>query len=114
MLKVTFVQADGRRESHPSVVGETVLDCALDHGVAGIGGQCGGACTCITCHCYIDAPWAARLPLPQPDEREMLDYAPQRRRSSRLACQVRITAELDGLIVHVPDPAEGQAPGVTS
>ena len=100
MIKVTFVHADGRRETCQTVAGETVLDCALDHGIAGIKGQCGGACTCVTCHCYVDAAWVGAVPAPLADELEMLDYAPERRPSSRLGCQITITAALDGLVVH--------------
>jgi ferredoxin, 2Fe-2S len=104
VLKVTFVHPDGRREAFPTVLGETVLDCALDHGVVGIKGQCGGACTCVTCHCYIEAPWSSITPAPLPDEQEMLEYACPRRATSRLACQVVITAALDGLVVLIPPP----------
>jgi 2Fe-2S ferredoxin len=106
-VKVTFLHPDGRRETHRAIAGETLLDCALDHGVVGIGGQCGGACTCVTCHCYIDTAWARRLPGPQPDELEMLEYAPARCAESRLACQIVLAADCDGMLVRIPPPWEG-------
>jgi len=101
-VKVTFVHPDGSRETHRANTGETLLDCALDHGVEGIGGQCGGACTCVTCHCYVDEPWRRKLPAPQPDELEMLDYAPARCAASRLACQIVLDANCDGLTIRIP------------
>jgi ferredoxin, 2Fe-2S len=101
-VNVTFVHPDGQRETHHAVVGETLLDCALEHGVAGIAGQCGGACTCVTCHCYVDAAWAGVLPAPHADELEMLDYAPGRCAASRLACQIVLDADCDGIVVAVP------------
>ncbi len=104
MLKVIFEHADGRREIHAGVAGETLLDVALDHGVAGIGGQCGGACTCVTCHCYLDSAWLNRVPAPQDDEREMLEYAQPRQINSRLACQIVITHRLEGIVIRIPIP----------
>lgn len=102
MTKVTFVHPDGTRETHTAVVGETVMDCALDHGVVGIKAQCGGACTCVTCHCYVEAPWSSRMKAPRRDELEMLDYAWQRRPNSRLACQIVIDETCDGIVVQIP------------
>ena len=98
-----FVHPDGSREGHAATVGETVMDCALDHGVRGIRAQCGGACTCVTCHCYVDDAWLARVPPPRADELEMLDYAWQRTARSRLACQIVLRADYDGFVVHVPE-----------
>jgi len=102
MTKVTFEHADGKRETHAAVVGETVMDCALDHGVAGIKAQCGGACTCVTCHCYVEQRWFDKLNAPRPDEVEMLEYAWARRRNSRLACQIVLDASCDGIVVRIP------------
>ena len=98
---MVFVHPDGRREAVAGHAGETVLDCALDHGVAGIKGQCGGACICVTCHCYVDTRWFQTVPAAQPDELEMLEYALKRQRNSRLACQVVMTDALDGLVVWI-------------
>ena len=102
MTKVTFELPDGRRETHAAVIGETVMDCALDHGIAGIVAQCGGACTCVTCHCYVEPAWFERLTAAQPEELEMLDYVWERRRTSRLACQIVLDARSDGIVVRVP------------
>ena len=101
-IQVHFVHADGRRETVAAAPGDTLLDAALDNGVAGIIGQCGGGCTCCTCHCYVGEPWAAQLPVPHADEGELLTYAWQPRAHSRLACQVPLTAALDGIEVAIP------------
>jgi 2Fe-2S ferredoxin len=103
LVRVVFVHPDGTRETHAADAGETVMDCALDHGVRGIRARCGGACHCVTCHCYVDDAWLARVPPPGADEREMLDYAWQPRANSRLSCQLVLREACDGLVVHVPD-----------
>ena len=102
MLRVTYVQPDGCLFEVEAAVGDTLLDAALDNGVAGILGQCGGGCTCLTCHCYVEAPWIDRLPAPIADELDLLEYLPEREPSSRIACQVRLSESLDGIVVRVP------------
>lgn len=103
MARVSFVHADGSRETHAAVAGETVMDCALDHGVRGINAQCGGACICVTCHCYVEGDWFARMPAPGAQEIEMLEYAWSRAPNSRLACQIELDPSLDGLVVRIPE-----------
>lgn len=102
LLRVTFVQPDGNRRLCRVRPGETVLDAALDNGIPGIIGQCGGGCTCATCHCYVAERFRRHLPAPHPDETDMLAYVWQPDPGSRLACQIRMTDELDGLVVTVP------------
>ena len=102
MPVVTYIQADGERESVEVPLGASVMDGALDCGIAGILGQCGGGCTCLTCHCYVAAQWASVIPAPSPDELELLEYALDRRQTSRLSCQVFLTEQLQGLCVEIP------------
>lgn len=102
MPQVTFVQPDGARTTCHLVNGETVLDGALDNGIPGILGQCGGGCTCATCHVYVRAPHVSRLPPPHTDEIDILEYVHEPRNNSRLACQIRIDERLDGIVVEVP------------
>lgn len=102
MPQVTYVQPDGRRATCQVAVGESVLDGALDNGIPGILGQCGGAATCATCHCYL---LAAHPQLPAPahgDELELLDYVLERRPNSRLACQIRLENDVTAVEVAVP------------
>ena len=79
------------------------MDGALDNNIPGIIGQCGGGCTCSTCHCYVEAAWVERLPAPHPDELDLLEYAVDRQATSRLSCQIRLTEDLDGLVVRLPE-----------
>ena len=102
MPKVTYVQPDGTRITRTLAAGESVMDGALDHDIPGILGQCGGGCTCATCHCYVGERWLKQLPPPHPDELAILEYVRGRRTSSRLACQIFLDDALDGLTVEVP------------
>ena len=101
-ITVTFVQPDGSRESYLGGQGDHVMDVAVDNGVNGIIGQCGGGCTCCTCHVWVDPQWRERAKTAHGDEQELLSYALGVNERSRLACQIRLTLELDGLVVEVP------------
>ena len=68
MINVVFVQPDGHRDEVQAPVGDSLMDAAVDNGVAGIIGQCGGGCTCCTCHCWVDASWVEKLAKPHRDE----------------------------------------------
>jgi 2Fe-2S ferredoxin len=83
--------------------GTTVMEAAVDNDIEGIVAECGGACSCATCHVYVDSAWSGRLPQPDAQEDGMLDCVLDRHASSRLSCQIVLTDELDGLVVHVPD-----------
>ncbi len=102
MPRVVFAHADGCRETHLVAAGATVMDCAVDNGVRGIHAQCGGACTCSTCHGIVDAAWFERVGEAVGDERDILDYVPGRHPHSRLSCQIVMRDELDGVVIHVP------------
>ena len=105
MSKVTYVAFSG--ESHIVEVpdGENVMRGALYSNVDGIVGECGGACSCATCHCYVDDAWMARVGEPASDaERDLLEGAASEvRPTSRLSCQIVMSADLDGLVVHLPE-----------
>ena len=103
MAKITFIQPDGRAQTVEGEPGMTVMETAKKHLVEGIEAECGGACACATCHVYVDDQWRERVGPPAEMEEDMLDFAFDVRESSRLSCQVKVTQELDGLIVRVPD-----------
>ncbi len=103
-LRVIFRDDQGGSWEVPGVVGESVMDCALDNHVPGIAAQCGGAAHCSTCHCYLAEPWFSRVGVPRGDEAEVLAFTPHRRPNSRLSCQIELHAGLDGLEVIVPSP----------
>jgi ferredoxin, 2Fe-2S len=102
MPEVTYVHPDGSRTTCVVADGESVLDGALDNAVAGILGQCGGGCTCATCHVYVVAANAVDPPPATGDELEILEYVWQPRRNSRLACQIRMGGGLSTLVVEIP------------
>jgi 2Fe-2S ferredoxin len=84
--------------------GESLMQAAVSHNVAGIEADCGGLATCATCHVYVREPFASRLPPPQDDELAMLEFtAAPRRPNSRLSCQIALTDALDGLVVDLPE-----------
>jgi len=103
MAKITFVLADGTRHEVAAKVGATVMRTAIDNAIAGIEAECGGECACATCHVYIDPEWTAATGRPSEMEEDMLDFAYDARATSRLSCQISVTEEMDGLIVHVPE-----------
>ena len=102
MVDVTFIEADGCSRTVSVVAGSTLMRAAVDNGIYGITADCGGCCACGTCHAYIAAPWRDRLPLPRGDEEAMLDGLLLREADSRLACQINLTPELDGIVVRLP------------
>lgn len=102
MPRVIYRQVNGAEHEISVNIGDSVMDGAVDNGIDGIVAQCGGACICATCHCYVDADWFERLRPPGQTEAEMLGYVLEPRPTSRLACQIRMDDTLDGLIVDVP------------
>ena len=103
MPKVTFVQKDGSASEVNAVPGDSVMETAIDNDIDGIIAECGGACSCATCHVYVEESWAEKLAEPDALEDGMLDCVIDRRPNSRLSCQIRVTDEIDGIVVHVPD-----------
>ena len=104
MPRVTYVQPDGASETIEVAAGASVMHAAVTNGVAGILADCGGACACATCHVYVDEGWLGRLDPVGDDEDGMLECtASERRPTSRLSCQIDVTPELDGLVVHTPE-----------
>lgn len=103
MPKVKFVDHVGAERSVEAPVGWTVRDAAINNGVPGIVSACGGVCACATCHVYVEATWLERLSPISESEKDLLEYATEPRPESRLSCQIKITQDLDGLIVHTPE-----------
>ena len=101
MITVTFISADGESQKVQAVDGRNLLDVAQAAGQP-LEGTCEGQMACSTCHVIIDKDWFDRLPRAVEDEEDMLDLASGARRTSRLSCQIILTPELDGLVVHVP------------
>ena len=105
MPTITLIQHSGESYTVEADDGATVMEVAIDNDIDGIIGECGGCCSCATCHCYVDDAWVAKAgTTTSQDERDMLEStsAPVKV-NSRLSCQIIMTAELDGLVVHLPE-----------
>ncbi len=102
MAKITFIQPDGATQVVEAAPGVTVMEAAKLNNVPGIEAECGGACACATCHVYIDEGWREKTGKPSEMEEDMLDFAFDVREESRLACQIKVSDEIDGLVCRVP------------
>jgi 2Fe-2S ferredoxin len=103
MITIHFVSADQHTRALHCAPGQSLMKAAVDAGIDQIAADCGGTLTCATCHVYVDEAWTARLPAPVADETDMLDFAAAPvKPNSRLSCQIALTPELDGLVVHLP------------
>ncbi|MFQ3334256.1 MAG: 2Fe-2S ferredoxin [Woeseiaceae bacterium] len=103
MPKINYVTQDGGKHEIDVDIGYTVMEGAVNNDLDGLPAECGGACACATCHAYIDPEWLSKLPAPDDMEDSMLDAAFDRRDNSRLTCQIEVTNELDGLVVHIAE-----------
>ena len=102
MPKITYIEHDGAVHTVEAEIGATVMETALRHGITGIVAECGGSCTCATCMVYVDEAWTAKVGARNEEEEDQLDTAFDVRPNSRLSCQIKVTEDLDGLIVRTP------------
>ena len=103
MPKIVYHAFDGTRFEVDAAVGSTVMENAIRNDVPGIEAECGGACACATCHVYVAEGWIEKTGKAQAMEEDMLDFAYELKPTSRLSCQIKVTDELDGLEVSVPE-----------
>ena len=103
MPKIIYIEHDGTERAVDAEVGATVMETAIRNSVPGIVAECGGACSCATCHVHVDEAWSEKVGPPSPMEEDMLDFAFDVRPTSRLSCQIKMTDDLDGLIVRTPE-----------
>ena len=103
MVKITYIDPSNTPRTIEATVGATVMETAIKNDVPGIEAECGGACACATCHVYVDEAWRAKTGESSPMEQDMLDFGYDVRENSRLSCQIKVTEELDGLVVRVPE-----------
>ena len=94
MPKITYIEHDGTEHNVDAPVGTTVMNAALDNLVPGIDADCGGECSCATCHVMIDPSWMEKVGQPGETEESMLDLNPERQDNSRLSCQIEVTEQL--------------------
>jgi ferredoxin, 2Fe-2S len=102
MVKITFIDSDGTTRDIEAEAGSTLMEAAIKNGIPGIEAECGGACACATCHVYIEEEWRAKTGDASPMEEDMLDFGYDVRPNSRLSCQVKLSDDLNGLVVRTP------------
>ena len=104
MPTLTFVHPDAGRQAVETSAGTSAMQAAMQGGIEAIVAECGGNAMCATCHVYVDPDWLDRLPAMTEDEDALLEgVAADRRESSRLSCQITLTPDLNGLVLHLPD-----------
>jgi 2Fe-2S ferredoxin len=103
MAKITFIDHGGESRIVDAENGSTVMENAIKSGIPGIEAECGGACACATCHVYVDEAWTEIVGPPSPMEEDMLDFGFDVKPNSRLSCQIKVSDQLDGLIVRTPE-----------
>jgi len=101
MTQITFIEPGGRAVAVQVPAGGSVMEAAVASDIDGIDALCGGACACGTCHVYVRSPWLARLGVPDAQEADLLAQSGVQTPASRLACQITVSPDLEGLTVEV-------------
>ena len=102
MANIKFITADGTETEITAQNDISLMVNAVNNGIDGIVAECGGACSCATCHVIVDPDWYGKLAEPQNLEKDMLEFVAEPSETSRLSCQINVTDDLDGLVVKVP------------
>lgn len=103
MPTITFIEPNGLSHETDAPVGRSLMQVALDNLIESIAAECGGSCSCGTCHCYIDEPWLEDAGAPDEMEQALLEGLQELKPNSRLSCQVIVTDKMEGMIVRVPE-----------
>ena len=103
MITINFIAANARIHYANGTIGHTLMQTAVAAGIDGIAADCGGMLTCATCHVFVREPFLSKLPPPDSEETGMLAFtAVPAQTNSRLSCQIKLTAGLDGLTIELP------------
>ena len=103
MPNIKFIEHDGTEHLIDANNGDSIMITAINNLVPGIDADCGGECSCATCHVIVDPDWIGKVGRPSENEDAMLDLNPDREENSRLSCQIEVTDELDGIVVNLPE-----------
>ena len=103
MASIKFIEHNGTEHNVDGVIGDSLMIIALANLVPGIDADCGGECSCATCHVLVDDTWAGKLAEISETENSMLDLNPDREVNSRLSCQIPFSEELDGITIQLPE-----------
>ena len=103
-IALNFISHENEPFEVKAEVGLSLMEAGRDAGVPNIVADCGGACACATCHVHIDSEWVDKIDSVLSDtEESMLEFREDRSETSRLSCQIKLTPDLDGLVVRVPE-----------
>ena len=103
MPKITYIEHNGKSHTIDVSNGLSVMEGAVQNNIPGIDADCGGGMACATCHVYVKQEWFDKLPKKEEGEEDMIDMAYEPSKFSRLSCQISVSDELDGLVVHLPE-----------
>lgn len=102
MAQVIYHLPDGNMSTVEVPAGQSVMDGSVRNNLPGIVAECGGSCSCATCHVYLPAGSADLFPAPSDEESELVEFLEGARPNSRLSCQL-IIADQDEVHVEVVD-----------
>jgi len=103
MVKIRFIEASGAEHVVDAKPGQSVMESAVKNNVPGIAADCGGSCACATCRVYVNETWQEKLEPPTEMEQSMIEFSEDTTPGLRLTCQIRVTPELEGLVVRMPE-----------
>jgi len=103
MPQITLIEFNGQDHTIEAEVGKSLMQNAIDNAIPGIDADCGGACACGTCHCFVSEAWLPASGDADPMEESMLGMRPDRADNSRLSCQIDVTEDHDGMVVNLPE-----------
>ena len=103
MPKVIYIEYNGKQHEVEVEKGLSIMEGAIQNGIPGIDGDCGGACACATCHVYVNEEWLDKLSDQNESEKDMLDFAFETKSNSRLSCQLMLDDKHNGIVVNLPE-----------
>ena len=103
MAKIKYIEHNGKHHEFDVANGLSVMEGAVQNDIPGIDADCGGGMACATCHVYVKEDWFNKLPEKTEGEDDMIDQAYEPNSRSRLSCQIIVSDELNGLVVHLPE-----------
>ncbi len=103
MPVINYIEANGTKHEVDVASGENIMQGAVDNMIDSILAECGGACACATCHCYVDDAWSDKIPAAESAEKDLLEAVVEPKENSRLSCQIVVTDDMEGFTVHLPE-----------
>ena len=102
MVKIVFIENNGKSHEVKALVGESLMEVATSKGIPGIDADCGGNCACGTCQVFVNSEWISKVGEKSEMENSMLEFSENVKLNSRLSCQIEISEEHEGLTVELP------------